>query len=59
MQDTPVFWGSYVWPKIDRDFGALHRFLCDPFPDGPNFYLDAIEANLARVRHRNAAQPAL
>jgi len=59
MLDTPVFWGSYVWPKIDRDFGALHHFLYDPFPNKPNFYLDAIKANIARLRQRNAAQPAL
>jgi hypothetical protein len=55
MQNTPAFWDNYVWPKIDRDFGALHRFLCDPFPDGPNFYLDAVESNLVRLRQRNAA----
>jgi hypothetical protein len=57
MRDTPTFWEKYVWPKIDRDFGALHRFLCDPYPDGPNFYLDAVKANLARVREVTAAAP--
>ncbi len=55
MRNTPVFWDKYVRPKIDHDFGALHRFLCDPFPDGPNPYLQAVEANLARLRERTAA----
>ena len=57
MQDTPNFWANYVWPKIDRDFGAIHRFLCDPFPGGPNFYLDAVAANLVRLKERTAARP--
>ncbi len=50
MRNTPIFWQSYVRPKIERDFGALYRFLSDPYPDGPNFYLDAIEANIAKLR---------
>ena len=58
MLDTPTFWERYVWPKINGDFGGLHRFLCDPYPDGPNFYLDAVRANLARVREITAVAPA-
>jgi hypothetical protein len=50
MRKTPAFWQHYVWPKIDRDFLGLYRFLADPYPDGPNFYLDAIEANLEKLR---------
>jgi hypothetical protein len=55
MRNTPGFWQHYVWPKIDRDFGALHRFLTDPVPDGPNYYLDCVETNLARLRELTAA----
>lgn len=55
MRDTPNFWANYVRPKIDRDFGSLHRFLCDPYPDGPNFYLEAVQANLTRLREKVAA----
>ena len=58
MRNTPGFWQHYVLPKIEKDFGALHRFLTDPFPDGPNFYLDAIEANIAKLREITAAMPA-
>ena len=50
MRTTPAFWEKYVWPKIEGDFGSLHRYLTDPFPDGPNYYLDCIEANIARLR---------
>jgi hypothetical protein len=55
MCNSPVFWEKYAWPKIDGDFGALHRYLTDPFPDGPNYYLDRIEANVARLREFAAA----
>jgi hypothetical protein len=58
MRNTPGFWQHYVWPKIDRDFGGMQRFLTDPFPDGPNFYLDAIEGNLAKLNRVNAARAA-
>jgi len=57
MRNTPVFWQNYVWPKIREDFGGLYRFLSDPYPDGPNFYLDAIEANIAKLREMTAASP--
>ncbi len=47
---TPAFWKDYVRPKLDRDFAGVHQFLNDPYPAGPNCYLDAIEANIARLR---------
>lgn len=55
MKKTPAFWERYVRPKLDRDFGGLHRFLNDPFPDGPNEYLERIEANIARLKQRLVA----
>ena len=61
MQRTPMFWDKYVQRKLERDFGALFRFLSDPYPDGPNNYLDRVEANIALLRERIAsakAQPA-
>jgi hypothetical protein len=50
LQNTPQFWKNYVLPKITRDFGGLYRFLNDPFPDGPNPYMEQIEANLQRLK---------
>jgi hypothetical protein len=52
MEKTPVFWERVVRVKLDRDFGGLHRFLSDPYPSGPNWYIDRIEANLERLRQQ-------
>ena len=50
MRSTPTFWEKYVRPKIERDFQGVYRFLADPYPDGPNPYLQRIADNLARLR---------
>jgi hypothetical protein len=50
IQNTPYFWSNYVLPKINEDFGGLHRYLNDPYPDGPNEYMQSVESNLARIR---------
>ncbi|HMJ90295.1 MAG TPA: hypothetical protein VK530_10785 [Candidatus Acidoferrum sp.] len=55
MRNTPGFWNHYVWPKVEGDFGKLYRFL--GAPDGSNEYLDAINANLARLQQRLALSP--
>jgi len=57
MRHTPAFWNEYVKPKIDVGFGGLHAFLRDPSPDGPNFYLQRIEDNIARLRRTLAMPP--
>jgi hypothetical protein len=59
MRNTPVFWQNYVLPKIQNDFGGLYRFLNDPYPDGPNFYVGAIEANIAKLRKLNEVPAAV
>jgi hypothetical protein len=56
MQKTPLFWENYVRNKINREFLGLFRFLNDPYPDGPNFYIDRIETNVARLRRELAAR---
>ena len=58
MQKTPTFWEKFVHQKLERDFGALYRFLNDPYPDGPNEYLRRIEANMERLRRRLTTAPA-
>ena len=50
LRKTPAFWQNYVQVKLTRDFGGLHRFLNQPYPDGPNWYLERIEANMERIR---------
>lgn len=52
IRNTPSFWENYVLPKIANDFGGLHVFLNDPYPDGPNAYLEAIHQNLARIQQQ-------
>ena len=54
VQKTPQFWTNYVLPKLDRDFGGLYKFLNDPFPDGPNPYVQAVEANIAKIQAAKA-----
>lgn len=49
---TPRFWSDYVLPKLDRDFDGLHRFLNQPYPDGPNWYVQQIERNMVRLQGR-------
>jgi hypothetical protein len=49
MQKTPVFWEKYVQVKLNRDFARLFRFLNDPYPDGPNEYLNRIESNMRKL----------
>jgi hypothetical protein len=56
MRNTPAFWENYVLPRINNDFRQLYRFLSDPYPDGPNVYLEKIEANISRLRQLLSSQ---
>ena len=53
IQNTPYFWTNYVLPRINEDFGGLYRFLNDPYPDGPNEYIQGIQRNIARIQADN------
>lgn len=57
MQKTPLFWEKYVQQKINRDFLGLYRYLNDPYPDGPNPYIQQIEANMMRLHRDLASRP--
>ncbi len=57
MRKTPAFWEHYVVPKLERDFGALHRFLNEPWPDGPNWYLLRIAENIERLKRALGGAP--
>ncbi len=50
LRKTPDFWEKYVKAKLNGDFCGQHRYMNDPYPDGPNFYMDKIEANIQRLR---------
>ena len=52
MRKTPAFWEGYVLPRINGEFGRLHRFLNDPYPAGPNPYVQRIEQTMSKLRQR-------
>ncbi len=52
LRKTPAFWDNYVKRKLDRDFGGVFRYFNQPYPDGANWYLDKVEANIERLRQR-------
>jgi len=52
---TPEFWRNFVLPKLERDFRGVYRYLADPFPDGPNPYIVAIERNMEIIQAKITA----
>lgn len=52
LKDSPGFWTHYVIPKIENHCRGMYRFLSDPYPDGPNVYIERIEANIEAVRKK-------
>jgi hypothetical protein len=46
---TPHFWKTTVMPKLENELLGLYRFLADPYPDGPNQYLEAVKRNIELV----------
>ena len=48
---TPSFWETSIRAKLDCDLRGLWRFLNDPYPHGPNEYVNRIEANMDRIKH--------
>ena len=55
MSKTPGFWQFYVLPKIMNEFEGIHAYLNDPYPGGPNEYIEKIERNLARAKLKSGA----
>jgi hypothetical protein len=52
LRNTPAFWKNFVLAKINGEFRAQYTFLNDPYPNGPNEYLQRIEANMSRLQQR-------
>jgi len=50
LERTPYFWHELVLPKLEKDFLGLYRFLNEPYPGGPNEYVQRVEANMGRLR---------
>lgn len=47
---TPLFWEQFVLPRISDDYRGVYRYLSDPYPGGPNPYIEAVERNIALTR---------
>jgi hypothetical protein len=58
IRRTPEFWDKFVLRKLDGDFWGLYKFLSEPYPHGPNVYLQKIAANIDRLRQQLAAAKA-
>jgi hypothetical protein len=52
IERTPAFWETFVKQKLESEFQCMYRFLAEPYPDGPNAYLDAVESNIAEIARR-------
>jgi hypothetical protein len=50
LRRTPSFWEKYVYPKLFKDFRGVCNYLNDPYPDGPNAYIEKVSANIDKVR---------
>jgi len=53
---TPHFWLTSVLPKLENELLGLYRFLAQPYPDGPNRYLEAINQNIKSITAAAAAR---
>jgi len=55
IERTPVFWENVVRKKLEDQLRGLYRFLNDPYPDGPNGYVERIEANASLIVRTKAS----
>jgi len=56
-QNTPAFWRKLVLPKLEKDFENVYRYLASPYPHGANPYIQAVEANIAKIERRLTRKP--
>jgi len=56
IRRTPAFWAKFVRPKLENDFQAVYRYLARPLGSGQNAYLEAVNANFAKIEARIAAE---
>lgn len=50
LQNTQSFWSKFVLPRLENDYDGVYRFLAAPGAAGKNFFLEAIAANLAKIK---------
>ncbi|MDX2226861.1 MAG: hypothetical protein SFY92_07215 [Verrucomicrobiae bacterium] len=49
IRKTPGFWRNYVIGFLKNQLGYVYIFASNPYPDGPNPFIDAIEVNIAKI----------
>ena len=54
IERTPAFWDQFVRRKLEIEFQGLYRFLAEPHAGSRNFYLEAVERNIAEISRRIA-----
>jgi predicted metal-dependent HD superfamily phosphohydrolase len=50
IQSTPKFFEQLVKPKLEHEFDGVFRLLNEPYPNGPNPYLDGIQEHLNEIQ---------
>ncbi len=50
LEKSPGFWYGYVLPLLENEAGGAYHYLSAA--DQPNRYLDAVEANMAKLKSR-------
>lgn len=50
VSSTPKFWYQFVLPRLKVDYAGVYRLLNQPYPDGPNIYLQQAEANIESLQ---------
>ncbi len=53
ISSTPQFWYQFVLPRLRGDYAGAYKLLNNPWPDGPNIYVQAAEANIDRLQSNN------
>jgi hypothetical protein len=51
---TPSFWRNVVLTKLENEFQGVYRHLADPFLNGRNEYIEAVNRNVEIIEQRIA-----
>ena len=57
IRRTPTFWEKMVQTKLETDFLGIYKYLNQPFPSGPNEYVERVEANMERIKSLHPQPP--
>lgn len=49
VKGTAGFWYQFVLPRLKNDYGGTYLLLNQPYPDGPNPYVDQAESNVSKL----------